>query len=129
MPRSCASAPFPAGGSPRDERGVGSATLFERPRGRAATSGNVTQNVAPLSGARALGANRAAVQIDDVANDGEAEAEAAEQSRRRAVLLREAIEDVRQELGLDAAALVAHTHRRVAVDASSRPPRRAHPAG
>src|ERR1043166_7615046 len=45
----------------------------------------------------------AAVKLDEVARDGEAEAEAAVLARDALVGLAEAVEDVRQEFGRDAA--------------------------
>src|SRR6266478_1314054 len=49
-----------------------------------------------------------AVQLDDVAHDGQAEPEAPVGTGRRAVRLLEALEDARQELRPDALARVAH---------------------
>ena len=43
-----------------------------------------------------------AVELDDVANDGEAETEASVQPGDRAVALRKTVEDERQELRLNA---------------------------
>ena len=81
----------------------------------------------PLAGA--LGAHGAAVEIDDVADDGQTQAEPAELPRRRRVLLREAIEDVRQERGLDAAPLVAHPQRRAITDGGEAHRDAARPSG
>ena len=86
------------------------------PRGCAATSGNVTQNVAPLP-APALSARTVPPCRSTMWRTmARPRPRPPNSPRRRAVLLREAIEDVRQELRLDSAALVAHAHRRAAVD-------------
>ena len=61
-----------------------------------------------LALAGALRVHGAAVQLDEVAHDGEAEAEAAVRARAGAVRLAEALEDVGQELGRDALAGVLH---------------------
>ena len=60
-------------------------------------------NVAPCPGPRSA-PHGAAVHLDQVADDREAEAETALGARARRVGLPEALEDVRQEGGLDAAA-------------------------
>src|SRR5439155_13066258 len=62
---------------------------------------------------RALGLHVAAVQLDQMTNDREPESQTAVGTRARAVGLPEAIEDVRQELGRDAAAGVAHAKLRL----------------
>src|SRR5262249_31541270 len=61
-----------------------------------------------LSFARAVDADRAAGELDEVADDGEAQAEAAARADRAAVGSAEGFEDVRQELRADAFAAVAH---------------------
>ena len=53
---------------------------------------------------RALGLDGAAVQLDQVAGDGQAQAEAPVLARARGVGLAEVLEDVRQEVGTDPAA-------------------------
>jgi len=55
----------------------------------------------PLPGAGARRLDRAAVQLDQMADDGEAEAEATVLPARRGVGLAEALEDVGEELRLD----------------------------
>ena len=74
------------------------------------------QEGAPLAVARALHPHRAAVQLDQVAHDGEPEAEPAVAARGGAVELAEAVEDVRQELGRDAGAVVGDDDLDVGVD-------------
>src|SRR5207247_2379650 len=56
----------------------------------------------------ALRAHGTTVQLDEMAHDREAEAEAAVATRARALRLAKAIEDVRQELRTDAGARVRH---------------------
>ncbi len=56
----------------------------------------------------ARGVDRAAVRLDEVADDGEAEPEAAVAPRGGGVALAEALEDVGQERGRDALAVIAH---------------------
>src|ERR1043165_3059173 len=63
-----------------------------------------------------LGPRRAAVQLDEVTNDRESESQTTVVSRRRAVCLAEAIEDVRQEVGPDADAGIIHDDLHVRVD-------------
>ena len=72
-------------------------------------------------------AHGTAVQLDEMAHDREAEAEAAILTRARALRLAEAIEDVRQELHTDAGARVRNDDARLAwprleghVDAAAR---------
>src|SRR6185369_11544588 len=65
------------------------------------------------SRAGALGAHVAAVQLDEVAHDREAEPETAEAARRRAVVLPESLEDEGQEPRVDAASRVADGDRDV----------------
>src|SRR6185436_8784016 len=55
----------------------------------------------------ALRVRRAAVELDDAADDREPDAEAALRARDRGVGLPELLEDVRQERGRDAASVVA----------------------
>ncbi len=62
--------------------------------------------------------DRAAVQLDEVADDRESEPEAAVLARAGRVLLAEAIEDVRQELGLDADPGIADDQQHVAAVAA-----------
>src|SRR5258707_894048 len=59
----------------------------------------------------------AAVELDDVADDREAEAQSAVHARRRVVGLPEAFEDVRQELRFDALAGVRDGELDMRVDA------------
>src|SRR2546427_10501671 len=61
----------------------------------------------PLPLALALDLDRAAVQLDQVADDREPETQATMRSRAPSVGLLEGLEDVRQELRLDPLALVA----------------------
>ena len=83
-------------------------------------SGSVTEKVAPFPGPGALGLDRPAVLLDEMAHDRQAEAQAAVHAGVRGVVLGEAIEDVRQEPGLDPRPGVAHleagapVHRRPA---------------
>src|SRR5205085_10460040 len=63
-----------------------------------------------LSLALAIGANRAAVQLDQVPDYREPEPEPAVASRRGRVGLTEAVEDVREKLRAHARARVAHTY-------------------
>src|SRR5439155_4875166 len=62
----------------------------------------------PLTLARALHAHAAPVQLDDLAEDREAEAQAAVRPPGRGVGLPEALEDAWEEGGRDALARVAH---------------------
>jgi len=62
-----------------------------------------------------FGRDGAAVELDEMADDGEAEAETAVRSRARAVGLAEAVEHEGKELGGDALARVAHLEREVGV--------------
>ena len=55
-----------------------------------------------LAGAEAGGADGSAVAFDEVLDDGEAEAEAAVFTRGGGVGLAEAVEDVGEEVGVDA---------------------------
>lgn len=55
----------------------------------------------------ALRADRAAVDLNEVPDDREAEAQAVVRARRRAVRLTESVEDEREELDRDALAVVA----------------------
>ena len=71
-------------------------------------SGSVTEKVAPFPGPGAVGLDRPAVLLDEMAHDRQAEAEAAVHAGVGGVGLGEAIEDVRQEPGLDAGPGVAH---------------------
>src|SRR5207237_7160947 len=63
--------------------------------------------------ARALDLHRAAVELDQVTDDGQAEAEPAVAACGRALALTKALEDVRQEVGANAGARVAHRNRRL----------------
>src|SRR5690348_14178964 len=56
--------------------------------------------------------DRAAVQLDELAHDGEAQAEPAALTRRGAVGLTKAFEDVRQELRIDPLSGVGDTQMR-----------------
>src|SRR5205814_1082510 len=67
--------------------------------------------------ARALGLDGTAVELDEVADDREAEAQAAERPRARRVGLPEAFEEVGEELGRDAPARVANGQLEVGVHA------------
>src|SRR6185369_15860334 len=67
--------------------------------------------------ALALGPAAAAVELDQIAHDAQAETEAAVAARRRAIRLPESIEDVRKEVGLDAGAVVLHDQREQALGA------------
>ena len=73
--------------------------IGSRSRRRAARAGSVTRNVAPRPSPGALGTHAAAVQLDEMADDGEAEAEAAEAPPCAGVGLAEPLEDVGHELG------------------------------
>ena len=66
--------------------------------------------------AAALGPDGAAVQLDEVLDDGQAQAQPAVVARRGGVGLAEALEDHRQELGLDADARVADGDLQVRID-------------
>ena len=63
-------------------------------------------NVAPCPSPSLSASHAPAVQLDQVAHDGETEPEAAVRARGAAVGLAEALEHVRQELGRDAAARI-----------------------
>ena len=81
--------------------------------------------VEPRSGPALNASTRAAMQFDDVADDGEAESEAAAAPCGGRVGLAEAFEDVRQERRVDAAAGIADPHldRRIApLDRDLHPP-------
>src|SRR5205823_8983814 len=65
----------------------------------------------------AVGAHRAAVEVDQRADDCEAEAKTSVPSRGGAVCLAESFEDVRQEAGVDAFARVADDDARVRLQA------------
>src|SRR5437867_12480784 len=69
----------------------------------------------PLPRARALGAHPSAVELDQMADDREPEPEAGVNARARAIGLLEAFEDVRQQVGLDTPAGVAHDEARVGI--------------
>ena len=56
--------------------------------------------------------NLAAVQLDQIADERQPEPQPPRRSRRRRILLRESIEDPRQELGIDARAAVGHGQTR-----------------
>ena len=60
------------------------------------------------------------MHLDEVLHDREAEPEAAVMAGRGGIALAEALEDVRQDLGADALAGVAHLHVDVAVDLAQR---------
>ena len=65
-------------------------------------SGSQSTNSLPWPGPFAEALDVAAVQLGDAACQRQADAEAAEGARQRLVLLREQLEGVRQELGVDA---------------------------
>ena len=65
----------------------------------------------------ALHGNAAAMELDDVPRNGEAQAEASVGSRRRAIGLLEALEDVGQKLGFDALPVVRHAESQGRIDA------------
>ena len=67
---------------------------------------NAERRALVFAGARRL--HRPAVHLDDVANDGQAESEAAGLSCRARLGLAETLEHVLQEVGMDAHARVAH---------------------
>ena len=69
-----------------------------------------------LALAGALGPDAAAVHLDELLDDGEPQAQAAVPPRRAGVGLAEAVEDVREELGLDAHAGVDDADLDVRVD-------------
>src|SRR5262245_3847399 len=69
--------------------------------------------VASLPFAAAVGVYRAAVQFDDVFDDGQSQPESALTPLRRAVDLREAVEDVRQEFGVNSLSGVADDEQRL----------------
>ena len=90
-------------------------------------AGSMMRNVAPGAGVLFDRLHRAAVQLDEVPDDRQAEAEAAVRARRAGGALAEALEDVRQKRGVDAGAGVAHDDlercRRARATATSiRPP-------
>jgi hypothetical protein len=64
--------------------------------------GNRTLNVAPCPFSRARCGNRAAVHLDHVTDDSQTEAQSAVLACRRTVSLPESIEDIRDELRLNA---------------------------
>ena len=101
-----------------------------RPRGPAvgARRGSRTRTSSRGPCPRSSTRHRAAVQLDDLPDEREAETEAAVAAARRGVGLAEAIEDVGQEIALDALAGVARrsARRRRSVSrtrTSMRPPR------
>ena len=117
--RSCT----PRSGAAAPGGGEGSRTA--RLPGRLA-SGRRTMKSRPAL-ARALGVTGAAVQLDEVADDGEPEPEPAVRRVMVRVGLAEAVEDVGQELGRDALARVADLRsrrgrRRPPSGTSTRPP-------
>ena len=77
----------------------------------------MTVKVAPCPSPALSARDRPAVQLDQVAHDGEAEAEAAVRRVVVGVGLPEAVEDVGQELRPDALARVADRDLDVRVDA------------
>ena len=64
--------------------------------------GRVTVNVAPRFSPALSACTLTAVQLDDVADDGEAEPDAGVLPRARAVSLAKPVEHIGQELGRDA---------------------------
>ncbi len=94
----------------------------------ATLTGSRRRNVAPRFSPSLADVDRAAVQLDDVADDGQAEAEAGVRPRRAAVRLPEAIEDERQDVGGDPFAGVGHHDLDVRVDAAARASARVHRA-
>jgi hypothetical protein len=72
----------------------------------------------PLAGAFAGDAHRAAVQLDELLDDGQSEPEAAVAAGRAGVGLAEAVEHERQEIGTDALAGVADLDLEARVDAA-----------
>ena len=80
-----------------------------------AASGSRIDERRAVALARALRLDAARVQLDEVADDGEAEAEAAVAPGDGRVGLAEAVEDVREELGRDSLAGVGDRDLRLAV--------------
>ncbi len=78
--------------------------------------GNRMVNSLPRPCTVALDLDRAAVALDEVAHDGQADAEPALRAIDRLSLLDEQIEDVRQHVGRDANAGVAHAQDHFIVD-------------
>src|ERR1044072_1226502 len=75
-------------------------------RKRVPHNGQLDREGRTLSLAFGFGPPAPAVQLDEVADDGEPEAEAAVDARRGLVALPKAVEDIRQERGADARACV-----------------------
>src|SRR4029079_5838463 len=69
------------------------------------------------AGSGALGADPPAVELDQMARDGEAQPEAALPPRDRCALLLQAFEDVREEGRADALAVVDHADHHLAAGA------------
>ena len=119
-PARCRTDPANVGHAPSSARSDASAS----PRAR----GRRTLNVAPLPFALALRRDGAAVQLDQVAHDAPGRGpRPAVRARRGAVGLAEALEDVRQELGLMPAPGVRHREHpsepcAPPADTSTRPP-------
>ena len=80
-------------------RRVGSTACSRRASAsmRRAFSGSDTATVVPLILSGAVDGHAAAVQFHQVADDGQAQPQSAMLTRHRAVLLREPLEDMRQE--------------------------------
>src|SRR5437879_3507846 len=83
---------------------------FARRGGRGAGSAGVAREAHGEDGAAAfagaVGADLAAVEFDDVPHDRQPDPQSAVRSRAGAVGLAEAVEDVGEELGVDAGAVV-----------------------
>ena len=69
----------------------------------------------PLADAIALGLDGAAMKFDELLDDGKTEAEAAELAAGAAVGLAEAIEDIGEEIGVDAQAGVGNANDGVGI--------------
>ena len=81
-------------------------------RGHSGATGILTTKVAPRPVAVAARRDRAAMQLHEMPDDREAEAEAAVLSRAGGILLAEPIEHVREELGLDPGARIGDAETR-----------------
>ena len=76
--------------------------------GRAGLQGESRGEHRPVAAVAVARANLAAVELDEIADERQAHAEPAGGAGRRRVLLREPIEDARQEFRIDARAAVRH---------------------
>ncbi len=94
---------------------------------RAMATGSLTVKVAPWPSPVLAACDGAAVQLDQVADERQAEAEPGVPARRRAVGLLEALEHVREHVGRDALPGIAHDDLDVGVTAAAGAPGCARP--